>query len=142
MRNREIGKRRDATEIIRLVSLTNFLLSFFAALIFFIVYFSVQATSQILGLAFGLLVAGILALIAWGSEIAIAKFFHNLQGIAAVSNFILKIIVFFVLFLVIRSFAEIDSRFFVLGFVFALVFSLITSSVLVLREDGPDFDIS
>lgn len=93
-----------------------------------------------LGFAYGLLVSGILALAAWGSELVIAKFFNKVQGVVYPLNFALKIILFFGFFVIIRFFAEIDSRFFVLGFAIALVFSLIASSIIVMREDGPDFD--
>ncbi len=135
-----IGTRRNATQILRRVSIWNISLALTLALLGGVLLGFFYRPSSAWGFGSGLLSVAILSALSWALEVLIARKFTNLQGLAFSAGFVLKIFWVFVFAWVLRKFAWVDMHFMLLGFMLGMVLSLAVSAALILQEDGPDFD--
>ncbi len=136
------GGRRNAEQIIARVARWNFSFSISGALTLFLVAIFMPTTWHLPAIACGILVVSFFSFLSILQIFFLNKFFSQYSVISAFSSYLIKLGILVPVLLLVRNYFFSELSFFLLGLVGAILMSLIISSLLILCEEGPDFDFS
>lgn len=136
------GKRRDAGEILRLVSLLSTGTCFLCAAMGGILGIILGKSQLGIGVAIGLFAVCISNMFSWIFEAHITAKFPKYSVLSSLVSYGGKILLVFIALVVVRvgNFASLGGV--CGGFIAGLLISLCIASLIILRAPGPDFSTS
>ncbi|XCB30684.1 hypothetical protein RQN30_04700 [Arcanobacterium hippocoleae] len=134
------GYRRSADELLAAVALLNLLIVIlFGAAAVLILWMNGMPRSAA-GFGLGVGIVGIASSIAWLFDLLINRFLQGLQKYALPCAYFLKITMLLVCMPLISSWGYPSLKALLIGFVAAVILTLLGTSAVIMRADGPDFE--
>lgn len=134
------GFRKNADEIIAAVTFWNLIVVFCSGAIGAIVLIFTREMQDFWWFCVGVGIVCVTSIISWLTDLLLARYFVNCQKYFLPAGYFLKIIFLFAVIWVNTVMGEPSKGFLILGFVLAIFATLVATSVVIMREDGPDFD--
>lgn len=92
------------------------------------------------GFAIGGGIVGGASLLSWVCDALIQRYLHKFQKYVLPGTYLLKILLLLAVLPMIKSWGYPSLNFLLIGFVIAILGTLIVTSVVILKAEGPDFD--
>ncbi|MDR6939977.1 hypothetical protein [Arcanobacterium hippocoleae] len=135
------GKRKTADELLAAVAFWNVLWVLGTAAVTAIILFSINLLQAAFSFLIGGLIVALLSTISWFSEIWITRYLANLQKFVFPLAYLLKISLLFCALPIIRAIDLLELNFVIAGIFLGMILTLVVTSVIILRAEGPDFDL-
>ncbi|WP_235001829.1 hypothetical protein [Arcanobacterium ihumii] len=136
------GQRKNADQIISSVMKWDVAILLTIGIAVGLFSYIYSGGSSGLSATLGIFVVALSNLISWGFYLRAGKKQPKYQGFVTASLFVVKLVLLAIVISYARLWAIVDLRAMLVGFAGALILSLLISSVLVMKQPGPDFEFN
>lgn len=137
-----LGQRKNADEIISSVMKWNVTILLTIGILVGLFSYAYSGGSSGVSAALGIFVVALSNLISWGFYLCSGKKQPKYQGLVTSLLFIVKLVLLAIVISYARLWGIVDLRAMLVGFAGALILSLLISSILVMKQPGPDFEFN